>query len=69
MKKLLLHIAFTLLTTTLFAQRPSGNSQNSGPLQLETTADYIIYVGLPILVVILYFAWRAKEKKEKEGNN
>jgi hypothetical protein len=53
----------------LFSQRASGVPQDSGPLKFETTADYVIYIGLPILVVILYFIWKAKEKKEKEGKS
>ena len=68
MKKALLYLVF-LLPVIALAQRPSGVPQDTGPLKLESAADYIIFIILPIVTVVLYFLWRAKEKKEKQGES
>jgi hypothetical protein len=41
---------------------PDTNS----PLDINNPADIIIYIVLPLVVIILYFLWRKKNRKKKE---
>ncbi|WP_296623362.1 LPXTG cell wall anchor domain-containing protein [Marivirga sp.] len=53
----------------LLAQIPQGvpHPDDSEPLVLTTPFDYILYVGLPILILIgAFFWWRRKKKREEE---
>jgi hypothetical protein len=56
---------------TLLLQIPQGIPQpdDSSPLVLRTTFDYIFYVVLPILFLIGgYFWWKRKKRSEEEKN-
>lgn len=37
---------------------------NNEPLVLDTPFDYILVIGMPILIAIGYFYWRKKKKEE-----
>ncbi|HET8860413.1 LPXTG cell wall anchor domain-containing protein [Marivirga sp.] len=53
----------------LLAQIPQGvpHPDDNEPLVLTTPFDYILYVGIPILILIgAMFLWRRKKKREKE---
>lgn len=52
-------------------QIPQGvpNPANSEPLSLKTPFDYILYIGLPILILIGgFFLWRRKTKREDDND-
>jgi hypothetical protein len=70
----LIYYPISLLNVFLLLQVPQGvpNPANSEPLTLETPFDYILFVGMPILIFIGYLFWRRRKKqreKEKEENN
>lgn len=55
----------------LLLQIPQGvpHPDNSEPLVLQTPFDYILYVGIPILILIGgYLWWRRKKKRENKGD-
>ncbi len=50
----------------LWAQRPTHVPRDSGPVDFfETTADFVVYIVIPVIVIILYFIWRNRVRKEK----
>jgi len=58
-----------LFILQLLLQIPEGvpHPDQNEPLLLQTPFDYILYVGLPILILIgAYFLWRRKKKREEE---
>jgi LPXTG-motif cell wall-anchored protein len=58
-----------MLILQLLAQIPQGvpHPDDSKPLVLQTPFDYILYVGLPVLILIgSYFLWRRKKKREED---
>ena len=53
----------------LVLQIPQGvpHPDENEPLLLQTPFDYILYVGMPLLILFgAYFWWRRKKKREKE---
>ncbi|MCT8340234.1 adenylosuccinate synthetase [Flavobacteriaceae bacterium TK19130] len=64
-------IRYTLLSALLYskihAQTPTGTptpGENSG-IDLNSTADIIIYIILPIVFAILVFIWVRTKKQDK----
>lgn len=57
---------FLFLKTGLQIPKEVPHPDNNSPLDLNNPADIIIYIVLPIIVVILYFLWRKKNRKEKK---
>ena len=58
-----------MILLQLLAQIPKGvpHPDQNEPLLLQTTFDYILYVGLPILILIgAFFFWRRKKKRKEE---
>ncbi|GAB3659118.1 hypothetical protein GCM10028791_32400 [Echinicola sediminis] len=61
-----------LFPTTLSAQIPTGTPRTDEPaLTFNTTADIILYLALPLLVIVLGVFWwffykKPKIEKEKE---
>ncbi|MCM4153738.1 adenylosuccinate synthetase [Arenibacter sp. N53] len=51
----------------LLLQLPIGtrNPDDNDPIDLTNTFDVIVYIILPVLMVIFYFLWRKKKKKDK----
>ncbi len=72
----LIYNSIGLISTFIFLQIPQGvpNPADSEPLTLETPFDYILFIGMPILIFIGYLFWRRrkkqreKEKEEREKN-
>ena len=55
----------------LVLQIPQGvpHPDENEPLLLQTPFDYILYVGMPLLILLgAYFWWRRKKKREKEND-
>ncbi|QDH81546.1 hypothetical protein FKX85_10260 [Echinicola soli] len=55
----------------VYAQIPTGTPRTDEPVRLNTTADIIIYLVLPLTVIILGIFWwffykKPKNKKEEE---
>lgn len=66
MKKILLPIIliFPLIAE---AQRPTHSTDTeSTPVDLSSIFDWIVFIVLPVLFIVLYFIWRKKLKKERE---
>jgi len=58
-----------MILLQFLAQIPQGvpHPDQNEPLLLQTPFDYILYLGLPILILIgAYFLWRRKKKREEE---
>jgi len=58
-----------MIILQLLAQIPKGvpHPDQNEPLLLQTPFDYILYLGLPILILIGgYLWWRRKKKREQE---
>ncbi len=71
-----LYYPITLISSFLLLQIPQGvpHPSENEPLILETPFDYILYVGMPILILLGFLLWRrrnkqrAKEREEKNKN-
>jgi len=50
-------------------QIPQGVPKGTGPIDFNSTANVVIYIVLPAVVLIAFFVWRAaaRRKKEKDG--
>ncbi len=71
MKQLFYFFAFllTMLPVSVLGQRPSSVPYDTEPVGFfESPANIIIYIVLPLLIVLIYFLWRRKIKKEEEDN-
>ncbi|WP_347372587.1 adenylosuccinate synthetase [Aequorivita sp. Q41] len=63
-KKNILLAFFSILISTLYAQKPTEMPKpTEKPVDLSNPADIIIYIVLPICAVVFYFIWRKKRKK------
>jgi heme/copper-type cytochrome/quinol oxidase subunit 2 len=54
------------------AQIPQGIPKDMGPINFNSTADIVIYIVLPVIVLIGFFIWRMaikRRNKERENNN
>lgn len=59
----------TMLPVLVFGQRPSSVPYDSEPVGFfDSTANVIIYIVLPLLIVLIYILWRRKIKKEEQDN-
>ncbi len=68
MKQLFFHfvILLTMLPVLVLGQRPSSVPYDTEPVRFfESPANIIIYIVLPLLIVLIYFLWRRKIKKEE----
>lgn len=56
----------TSFTAFILFQRPRNipSPSNNEPLVLNTTFDYILVIGMPVLIAIGYYFWRKKKKEE-----
>ena len=49
-----------------FAQKQPGIPKPRGPVDLSETANIVMFIILPALVIIGYFFWRSAMKKRRE---
>nr|MBI1229345.1 adenylosuccinate synthetase [Cytophagales bacterium] len=49
-----------------FAQKQPGIPRPRGPVDLSETANLIMFIILPALVIVGYFFWRSAYKKRKK---
>jgi hypothetical protein len=58
---------------SVLAQIPEGvpHPDDNEPIRLDSLADIIIYIVLPVGLVILYVLWkrRVRQRKKKEDND
>lgn len=67
LQKSILTAIFTLFMTVIYAQKPSvAPKGDHEPIDFTQPENIVIYIVLPIVIVILYFMWKAKNKKERE---
>jgi|GEM_PF-2041651 len=69
MKQRIAFIAAMLLTAhnLVFAQRPTHLPYNGEPVGfLENPVNFIVFVVIPLLIIVLYIIWRIKKHKEKK---
>ncbi|WP_143960815.1 hypothetical protein [Litoribacter populi] len=67
-KKQLLLMAAILYSFAASAQVPRDLPTDTGPMEVNSTFDIILYIVLPIIVIIFFFVYRAsKKKKDREG--
>ncbi|MBD8487790.1 hypothetical protein IFO69_03410 [Echinicola sp. CAU 1574] len=60
-----------ILSQPLFAQIPTGTPRSDEPINLNSTADIIIYVVLPLVIIVLGIFWwffYKKPKNQKDKN-
>ena len=72
MKKLFFLFAamMTMLPVLVFGQRPTSVPYDTEPVGFfDSTANVIIYIVLPLLIVLIYVLWRRKIKKEEQDND
>lgn len=50
-------------------QRPSGVPGNLGELKLDSWANIIIYVVLPIVIIVLYVIWKKNKSQAEDKEN
>ncbi len=55
-----------LFSYPLLAQIPRDIPRGTGPIQFETPFDYFLYVGMPLLIIILFLVWRGRRRKNSE---
>ncbi len=54
-------------TTAAVAQRPTNVPYDTEPVRFfESTANIIIYIVIPLVIVLIYFLWRIKIRKEEK---
>lgn len=60
-------IIFSLLVTSLYAQKPTEVPNPSDkPIDITNPADLIIYIILPLVFIFLFFIYWRKRKNEKK---
>lgn len=69
---LLISFFYVLFSPVVIGQVPQGIPKGSGPIDLSSTSNIVIYVVLPIIVIAAIILWRIaikKRKKEEEERN
>lgn len=71
MKKILVILTvFLSFSLTVLAQRPTHSANpESTPIDLSNGFDLVVFVILPIIIIVLFFVWRNKVRKEREKND
>ncbi len=66
-KKYLSLITFTILASSLYAQKPTEVPKPSEkPIDLSNPADIVIYIVLPLCAILLYFLYKRNKNKHKK---
>lgn len=60
-----------LIHLKIMLQIPQGvpNPEDGSPLSINSTADVLLYIVAPILMIILWFvarSWRRRKQREEE---
>lgn len=55
-----------LLTQQTYGQKNPDIPRPRGPVDLSDTANLVMFIILPVLVIIGFFFWRNAVKKRKE---
>ena len=67
LSRITMFLASLLGSFTLLAQVPRDIPTDTGPLEVDSTFDIILYIVLPIVIIIFFFVYRsAKKKKDRE---
>ncbi|MEO6347800.1 MAG: adenylosuccinate synthetase [Aquaticitalea sp.] len=56
------------ILTPLLLQKPFGspNPSDNNPIDFSNPFNVIVFIILPILLVIFYFYWKRKQKRDRE---
>jgi len=52
----------------VWAQVPRDIPSDTGPLEVDSTFDYILYIILPLIVIILFIVYLVNKKKKERDN-
>jgi len=63
---LLLSFFYILFSPSVVGQVPQGIPKGNGPIDFSSTANIVIYIVLPIIVVAGFIFWRMANKKKRE---
>lgn len=66
--KLTLFTTLSLVASLSYAQVPRDIPSDTGPLEIDSTFDIILYIALPILVLIFFFVYRSSKKKRNRDD-
>jgi heme/copper-type cytochrome/quinol oxidase subunit 2 len=63
------YIALFFSTGFIYGQLPTHapNPQDNTPIDLNNLFDVIVFIVLPIGMIIFYFLWRRRVKKNREN--
>ncbi len=62
-------IIFLIQSLALLAQRPTHIPGNNEPVRFfESVGNIVLFIVLPVLVVVFYYLWRKRLRKEQEEN-
>lgn len=52
-----------------FAQQPTHvpGPQTNSPIDLNNWFDIIVFIIIPLVLLVIYFLWRAQVRKDKEA--
>lgn len=62
---LLLSFFYILFSPVVIGQVPQGIPKGNGPIDFSSTANVIIYIVLPAIVLIGFIFWRVAIKKRR----
>lgn len=70
MKKILVALTvFLSVSLKALAQRPTHSANpESTPIDLSNGFDLVVFVILPLIIIVLFFVWRNKVRKDREDN-
>ncbi len=76
-RKISAALASVFFSLHAFAQRPTSVPTDNEPLRVfESVESIIFYIGLPVLIIILYVIWKrrqwreeAERKQQQEGQD
>ena len=60
--------AFLLIPGISYSQIPENTPQPTGPVDLSSTSDVVIFIVIPVVILIIYLIFRkriGKVRKEK----
>ena len=68
LKPLIFCFILALFPLKIISQIPTEvpHPDNNTPVDFSNPADIIMYIGLPIIVIILYFVWRKSARRKDD---
>ena len=63
---LLLSFFYTLFSPVVIGQVPQGIPKDNGPIDFSSTANIVIYIVLPVIVLVVFVFWRISIRKKRK---